>query len=225
MTAPSVRYRTKNDCTFTNITLGRKLALVTGASSGIGLAFANVLARNHYDLILTARDAINLGSIATELRERYSVIADYIVCDLSESSGAQQLYEEVKRRGLVVDVLINNAGFNSYGAFVDTELSTALAMIQVNLTSLVVLAQLFLGDMIARGGGNILNVGSTAGFGPAPYVGVYAATKAFVLSLSESLSAEVKETGVTVGVLCPGSTETGFATRAGMLQTKVSAAS
>jgi short-subunit dehydrogenase len=199
----------------------RILALVTGASSGIGVAFAHVLAEHGCDLVLTARDAISLGSLTTELRERYGVTAAYIVCDLSEPSGAEELYGEVKRRGLVIDVLINNAGFNSYGPFADVELSTALAMIQVNLASLVILTKLFLRDMIVRRTGKILNVGSTAGFGPAPYVGVYAATKAFVLSFSESVSAEVRGTGVTVGVLCPGSTESGFATRAGMLQTKV----
>ena len=199
----------------------RPLALVTGASSGIGLAFAHVLAGHRYDLVLTARDEISLGSLATELHVEYGVTAVYVVCDLSEPSGAGELYGEVKRRGLVIDVLINNAGFNSYGPFANVGSSTALAMIQVNLTSLVILTQLVLRDMVGRGKGKILNIGSTAGFGPAPYVAVYAATKAFVLSFSESLSAEIRGTGVTVGVLCPGPTESGFAARAGMLQTKV----
>jgi uncharacterized protein len=199
----------------------RMVALVTGASSGIGLAFAHVLAEHGYDLVLVARKEVSLRPVASELEEKHGVHATVIGCDLSDPAVAERLHAEVQRRGIRVDILINNAGFNSYGPFAETDLSTDLDMIQVNLTSLVILAKLFLRDMISRRKGRILNIGSTAGFGPAPYVNIYAATKAFVLSFSEGLSEEVKGTGVTVGVLCPGSTHTAFAARAGMLDTKV----
>jgi short-subunit dehydrogenase len=197
------------------------VALVTGASSGIGLAFAHVLAEHSYDLVLVARKEVSLGPVISELEEKHGVHASMIICDLSDPAAAQRLHAEVQRRGIRIDILINNAGFNRYGPFADTELSTDMDMIQVNLITLVMLTKFFLRDMISRRTGRILNIGSTSGFGPAPYVNIYAATKAFVLSFSEGLFEEVKGTGVAVGVLCPGSTHTEFAARAGMLDTKV----
>jgi short-subunit dehydrogenase len=199
----------------------RPVALVTGASSGIGLAFAQVFAEHGYDLVLVARSSMSLNKLATELKEKHGAQAFVIPCDLSDPASAENLHAEVLRRGIQIDALVNNAGFNFYGPFAEIELATDMDMIQVNLTSLVVLTKLFLRDMVSRKAGRILNVGSTASFGPAPNVSLYAATKAFVLSFSEGLSEEVKGTGVTVGVLCPGSTRTEFAARAGMLNTKI----
>jgi uncharacterized protein len=199
----------------------RQVALVTGASSCIGLAFAQVFAEHGYDLVLVARKSASLDQLATELKEKYGAHAFVIPTDLSDPASAENLHAEVLRRGIQIDALVNNAGFNHYGPFSEVELATDRDMIQVNLTSLVVLTKLFLRDMVGRKAGRILNVGSTASFGPAPNVSLYAATKAFVLSFSEGLSEEVRGTGVTVGVLCPGSTRTEFAARAGVLDSKV----
>ena len=200
---------------------GRTVALVTGASSGIGLAFAHILAEHDHDLVLVARRGASLDAIASDLKAKHGITIYVISCDLSDRTSAANIHAEVTRRGINIDVLINNAGFNIYGPFVTTGIDNELNMIQVNVTSLVTLTRLFLQDMIHRKTGQVLNVGSTASFGPAPNVSVYAATKAFVLSFSEALSEEVKGTGVTVSVLCPGSTHTEFASRAGMLGTKI----
>lgn len=199
----------------------RPVALVTGASSGIGLAFAHILAEHGHDLVLAARRGASLDAIASDLKTKHGINTYVIACDLSDPASAENIYAEVTGRGIKISVLINNAGFNIYGPFVAVEIDSELNMIQVNLTSLVTLTRLFLQDMIHRKAGRILNVGSTASFGPAPNVSVYAATKAFVLSFSEALFEEVKGTGVTVSVLCPGSTHTEFASRAGMLGTKI----
>jgi uncharacterized protein len=197
------------------------VALVTGASSGIGLEFARILAEHGYDLVLVARRSASLDTIARDLRTKHGINIFLIPCDLADPASAKNIHAEVARRELYIDVLINNAGFNTYGPFVTVDINTELNMIQVNLTSLVSLTRLFLQDMVHRKSGRILNVASTASFGPAPNVSVYGATKAFVLSFSESLSEEVKGTGVTVSVLCPGSTHTEFGSKAGMLGTKI----
>jgi short-subunit dehydrogenase len=194
---------------------------VTGASSEIGLAFAHTLAEHGCSVVLVARRAVALEAIAAELTKKHVVRTFVMPCDLSESSSAHSLYTEVVSRRIEIDILINNAGFNVYGPFVAAEINSEMEMIQVNLTSLVILTSLFLRDMVYRKSGRILNIGSTASFGPAPNVSVYAATNAFVLSFSEALSEEVKDTGVTVSILCPGSTQTEFAARADMFDTKI----
>jgi len=195
----------------------RPVALVTGASAGIGKELARVLSVDH-DLILSARREPELRTLAAELSHASCRI---IPIDLANPIGPQSLFDAVAAMGLTVDVLVNNAGFGDLGPFADADLGKMLRMIQVNATALTELTGLFLPGMIARQRGGILNVGSVAGFQPGPLMAVYYATKAYVNSFSEALSNEVAGTGVTVTCLCPGPTRSEFATVAGMEQTEV----
>lgn len=190
----------------------RPLALVTGASAGIGKELARILAADH-DLILTARRADELNALAGELR---GVTCHVFPADLADPHGPRQLFDAVTAAGLSIDVLVNNAGFGDHGPFVDADLGKLLRMIQVNVTALTELTGLFLPGMRARGRGQVLNVGSVAGFQPGPLMAVYYATKAFVNSLSEALDDELCGTGVTVTCLCPGPTRSEFRSAAGI---------
>jgi short-subunit dehydrogenase len=196
-------------------------ALVTGASSGIGQEFAIQLARRGCDLILVGRDLDRLRQLASRLEEEHLIRAIVIVADLSKAESAEEIHEQVGASGRFVDILINNAGFNVYGPFLETSLKEEIDMITVNLTSLVALSKLFALDMAQRGRGHILNLGSTASFAPSPYASVYAATKAAVLSLTEALAEELRGTGIATTVLCPGPTSTAFAMRANMTNTRI----
>ncbi|MCH7975169.1 MAG: SDR family oxidoreductase [Bacteroidetes bacterium] len=189
--------------------------LITGASSGIGEAMARQLAPVGSHLILVARSEDKLNALAEECREQGSR-ADVFAHDLSHNGSAQKLYDNIAGAGHRVDVLINNAGFGKGGAFVNFPVEAYEQMITLNAASLTSLTRLCLPGMIERGSGGVLNVASVAGFMPIPYFSVYAATKAFVLSFSEALHAELKGTGVHVSCLSPGPTETGFATAADM---------
>jgi short-subunit dehydrogenase len=201
---------------------GRRLtALVTGASSGIGAEIARVLAEHGHNLVLVARRAERLEALRAELEQRHGISALVIPADLSGSNTAQELYNDVSKRKIEIDILVNNAGFNVYGPFTETDLETERRMIQVNVVAVVELTKRFARDMVRRGFGRILNLGSTGSFAPAPLDSLYAASKAFVLSFSEALAEELKGTGVAVTILCPGPTETEFAARAGMLETKI----
>jgi short-subunit dehydrogenase len=190
-------------------------ALITGASSGIGLELARVCAANGVDVILSARSEDKLVALAKEVSETYQVKAEVIVCDLSVVGAAQELYDAVKKLGLDVDFLVNNAGFGVFGEFKDTAWKDEGAMLQLNIVALTHLTKLFVPDFIARGSGRILNVASTASFQPGPLMAAYFASKAYVLSFSEAISNELKGTGVTVTALCPGATATGFQDAAG----------
>ncbi len=185
-------------------------ALITGASSGIGEAFARELAARNTNLILVARSEDKLNQLAQELQEQCNIQAEIIVQDLSELDAAPTLFNQVEQLGLNIDLLINNAGFGDYGAFGDRPLDKQIEMIQLNITTLVGLTGLCLPMMKQRGSGNIINVSSIAGFQPLPYMSVYAATKAFVLSFTEALWAENKNSGVRFLALCPGPTESQF---------------
>jgi short-subunit dehydrogenase len=196
-------------------------ALITGASSGIGLELACLFARDGYDLVLVARNKASLENLARELRCEYGVRATVILQDLANSSAAQAILEQLKYESIEIDVLVNNAGTQVYGEFATSSLEKQLAMIQVNVNSLVHLTHLLLPGMIRRGHGRILNVGSTGSFAPGPLNAVYCATKAFVLSLSEAIGAEVSGTGVMVTVLCPGPTKTAFITRHAMQDVRI----
>jgi short-subunit dehydrogenase len=187
-----------------------KTALITGASSGIGLAFAQELATNKTNLILVARSQDKLDTLAQQLQKEASNEVAVIVQDLTEPQAGQKVYDTVLDLGLSVDLLINNAGFGDYGAFAERELSRQLEMIQLNVTVLVELTHLFLSQMQQRGDGSIINVASIAGFQALPYLSTYAATKAFVLSFTEALWAENKEKGINCLALCPGPTESNF---------------
>ncbi len=193
----------------------RQTAMITGASSGIGLDLARIMAPN-FDLVITARNQEELEKIARELEAAHGNHVHVIPADLANADAPQQIFSEIERRGLQVDVLINNAGFGSYGAFAESDHQTDLEMIQVNIAALTSLAKLALPGMLARKRGRIMNVASTAGFQPGPLMAVYYATKAYVIMFSEAIAHELKGTGVTVTCLCPGATATKFAGRARM---------
>ncbi|MDJ0600445.1 MAG: SDR family oxidoreductase [Crocosphaera sp.] len=187
-----------------------KTALITGASSGIGQAFAEELAIRQTNLILIARSQDKLYRLAKQLQERTPIDVEVMVQDLTEPQAGQKVYDWVQNKGLSVDLLINNAGFGDYGLFDERDLSRQLEMIQLNVTVLVELTHLFLSQMQQRGEGSIINVSSIAGFQPLPYMSNYAATKAFVLSFTEALWAENKDKGIKCLALCPGPTESNF---------------
>jgi short-subunit dehydrogenase len=185
------------------------IALITGASSGIGLELARVFASNRHDVVLVARSEGKLHETAREC-EASGVRAHVIAADLAAPGAAQTVVESVMRLGLDIDVLVNNAGVGVYGRLVDTPLAKELESIQVNVVALTELTKHFLPGMVARRRGRILNVASTAGFLPGPLMAVYYATKAYVVSFSEAIANELDGTGVTVTVLCPGPTASGF---------------
>ena len=191
-------------------------ALITGASAGLGEGFARALAADGHDLILTARRADRLEALAAELRTRHGVAVHVLAADLADSVAPAQLMAEIAAAGLSVDTLINNAGYGLRGAVAALDADAQLGIIDVNCRALVALARAVLPGMIARKDGGILNIASTAAFQPGPWMAVYYASKAFVLSFSEALHEEVREHGVRVAALCPGPTHTEFADRAGM---------
>jgi len=187
-------------------------ALITGASGGIGLELARILARECYDVVLVARSRSRLEEIAEELRKTHGVKVDVIARDLANAGAPAEIHRQVGS----IDVLVNNAGFGLYGNFVDSPPEEELGLMHLNMDALVVLTRLFLPGMIEAHSGRIMNVASTAAFQPGPLMALYYASKAFVLHFSEAINNELKGTGVTVTVLCPGPTETGFQARAAM---------
>lgn len=190
--------------------------LITGASSGIGEAFARKLAARGDNVALVARSEDKLAMICSELARAHEVNAQYVALDLSEPGAAENLFDETQRRGLEVDLLINNAGFGSMGDFAKLDLERELNMIDLNIKALVELTYRYLALMRERRKGAIINVASTAGFQPVPFMATYAATKAFVLSFSEALWEENRLLGIRVMALCPGVTETKFFEAAGI---------
>ena len=196
-------------------------ALITGATSGIGEQFANLLALEKYNLFLTGRREDKLKALKKELENKYGINVDYYALDLNEDKAAIKLYDEIKSREIEIDYLINNAGFGQYGPFGEEDLEIDLKMINLNNTVLVSLTYLFLKDMKKNKHGAILNVGSIASFFPGPYMSLYYATKAFVLSFSRALKEEVKDDGIVVSCLCPGPLKTSFAKVAGASDTLI----
>lgn len=188
--------------------------LITGTTSGIGKAFAERFARAGNDLILVSRNESRLRQQQIDLQLRYHVLVRCISCDLAEDNAADRIMKKIGKMGLSVDILINNAGFNEAGYFINTSLEKELDMIQVHIKTLTALTKLILPGMIRRGYGRILNVGSTGSYMPCPCDTVYAATKSYVLSFSNGLYRELKGTGITVTCLCPGATNTLFAAKA-----------
>ncbi|MCJ8157682.1 SDR family oxidoreductase [Sphingomonas sp. LaA6.9] len=194
----------------------RAVALITGASAGLGVHFAENLAAARRDLLLVARRADRLDALAARLRAEHGITVDVIAIDLSAPDAPRALIDQAHVRGLSITMLINNAGFGARGAFDELDLARQAEMIDLNCRALMALCHLVLPGMIARGQGEILNVASTAAFQPGPWMAVYYATKAFVLSFSEALHEEVKDKGVRVSALCPGPTRTEFADVADM---------
>src|SRR6266550_5379610 len=184
--------------------------LITGASSGIGEVFARRLAARGRNVLLVARSEDKLITLCNELGRSNSIRAQYVALDLSQPESPARLYEEAEKRGLTVDLLINNAGFGSMGEFSKLDLARELNMIDLNIKALVELTYRFLQPMLERKQGAIINVASTAAFQPVPFMATYAATKAFVLSFSEALWEENRPFGIQVMALCPGVTDTNF---------------
>lgn len=187
----------------------QRTALITGASSGIGLEFARQLAGRGARVLLVARSEPQLEALASELRTA-GHDAHVLPCDLARPDAAEQLHEAVQAAGHTVDLLVNNAGYGRWGDFADFPRDDYGQMIRLNVTALTDLCHLFMPGMAARGNGGVINVGSTASFLPVPYAAVYSATKAYVLLLSEALAFEYRDNGVHVMALCPGATESNF---------------
>ncbi|MCL7927165.1 MAG: SDR family oxidoreductase [marine benthic group bacterium] len=197
--------------------------LITGASAGIGLELARRAAADGWDLALTARNLAALEAVAGDVGQKHGVRTVVVPADLADLTGPARVQEELHRADFAVDFLVNNAGFGTWGPFVEQSLESQLSMLQVNAVALTELTHRFLAGMRERGRGRILNVASTAAFQPGPDMAVYFASKAYVLHFSEALAHELRGTGITVTTLCPGPTETEFQDRAGMTDTRVGA--
>jgi len=193
-----------------DVRMDGRVAIITGASAGIGVALARELAAGGTNLVLTARRRDRLAGLAGELSTKHDVRTLVCVADLAQPLGPQQIFSFTEEKNITIDLLVNNAGFGAYGEFHKTRLDRLIEMTQVNVTAVVHLTHLFLPGMIARGSGDILIVASTAAFQAVPYISTYAATKVFDLHFAEGLAEEVRQYGIHVCALCPGSTETEF---------------
>ncbi len=198
-----------------------KTALITGASGGIGYELAKLFARDKYNLVLVSRGKEKLQQRAEEMRKLGSPVVTINWFDLAELDTPDKLFQRTERANIQVDILVNNAGYGVRGAFAKTNLDDELEMMQLNMVALTHLTKLYLPQMIRRGHGRIMQVASTAAFQPGPFMAVYYASKAYVLSFSEALHEELVGTGVTCTALCPGATETDFAKRAKMSDSKL----
>jgi uncharacterized protein len=196
-------------------------ALITGASSGIGLALANIHASKGDNLILVARNQAKLLQLKQLLSTQYNIAVHIIPADLSTPNIAESIFTATQAIGLPITYLINNAGFGDFGLFYESNWAKQQQMIELNITTLTQLTHIYLPTMIARGHGKIMNVASTAAFQSGPTMAVYYATKAYVLHFSEAIANELKGTGVTVTALCPGATESGFQAAAAMEESKL----
>ncbi|MGZ8602194.1 MAG: SDR family NAD(P)-dependent oxidoreductase [Actinomycetota bacterium] len=197
-------------------TAPRGTALVTGASSGFGVEFTRLFAADGWDVVMAARSGAAMETIAQEVEERDRVEVTVVPKDLSTPGASAELVSSLDQRGVVVDALVNNAGFSTYGEFWRDDPARQSELLRVNVVALTELSRLIVPGMVERGRGRVLNLGSVGSFGPAPMTAAYAATKAYVLSLSLAMAEELQGTGVTTTCLCPGPTETGFQARADM---------
>lgn len=201
----------------TNERTNSRTALVTGASSGIGLELARLFAADGINLVITARNRGTLHDVAAEMTKSNPNISVHVIAkDLAHPRAPQEVFDDLAERSIAIDYLVNNAGFGVYGEFSASQLPEDLEMMQLNMLALVHLTKLFLPQMLARKAGRIMNVASTAAFQPGPLMAIYYATKAFVLSFSEATANELAGSGVSVTCLCPGATKTEFAKRANM---------
>ncbi len=199
----------------------KKYALITGGSMGIGYELARLFAKDGYNLILVARNEGELQTAAKNLKAENAIDVITISKDLFEKEAAFELYDEIKSKGIQVDVLVNDAGQGQYGEFIDTDINREIDIIQLNIISVIVLTKHYLKEMVARGSGKILNLASIAGKTPGPLQSVYHGTKAFVHSFTEAIRNEVKGKGVTITSLLPGATDTDFFNKADMLDAKI----
>jgi len=196
-----------------------KYALITGTTSGIGKALAERFAQEKISLILVSRNVDKLNKQVDFLITQYGIKAHAIAADLEEVSAAFSIYEKVKQMGVEIQYLVNNAGFNECGSFLKTDLEKEIGMIKVHDICTTEMMKLFIPDMVKNKYGRVLNVGSTGSYMACPNDSVYAASKAYILSISKGINAELKGTGVTITTLCPGATKTEFAQKAGMENT------
>jgi len=197
-----------------------KYALVTGASSGIGYELAKLFAQDGKNIVVVARSQDRLEKLKTEIENKSGTKVIVLVKDLSKPDAPQEIFSELEKKNINVDVLVNNAGFSVYGKFAETNLKEELDMIQVNITSLTHFTKVFMKKMVENKSGWILNVGSIGSFGPGPLQSVYCASKAYVLSFSEALANELQGTGVSATCLCPGATDTRFYERGNVWNAK-----
>ena len=188
----------------------QKFALITGATSGIGYELAKLFAHDSTNLVIVARNEDNLSQTATELRAINNITVHTITADLFEPGAAKKVYEQAKELGVGIEYLVNDAGQGEWGRFFKTDLDREIDLVQLNIIALMSLTKYFLQDMVAQNSGRILNLASSLAKAPTPYMAVYAASKAFVLSFSEALVKELEETNVTVTALLPGATDTDF---------------
>ena len=199
----------------------KKWALITGASSGFGVDYANILAARGYSLVITARRLDRLERLKLELKSKYSIDVHCISSDLSSVNGVHNLYTGTKNLGIKIEVLINNAGFGTFGKFDDMDSKESKDMIQLNVSALTELCHLYINDMKSLGGGHILLIASLVGFMPTPFYSVYAATKAYVVSFGEALAVELRPHNIHVSTLSPGMTKTEFMDVSGQKLTPV----
>ena len=196
-------------------------ALVTGGTTGIGYELVRLLAKDGYNLVIVARNESDLQNVSNEMRHQYGIKVITMAKDLFNRENAFAIYEDLNAQGIEIEILINDAGQGQYGEFVDTDIWKELKIIDLNISSLVILTKMYLQDMVARGSGRILNLSSVASKVPGPWQSVYHGTKAFVQSFTEAVRSEVKDTGVVVTALLPGPTATDFFNKAGMTESKI----
>jgi short-subunit dehydrogenase len=200
--------------------MNAETALITGATSGIGLHLANEFAKHQHPLVLIAPVESELQKVAADLKDQHGVQVSTIAKDLEQPEAAQEIFDQLTRDGIQIDILVNNAGQGQKGKFWEISIERDLSVLRLNIEAVLRLSKLFLAPMIQRRRGRILNVASVAGFEPGPLLAVYHASKAFVLSLSEALATELQDTGVTLTALCPGPTDTDFFEKAHMVDTR-----
>jgi short-subunit dehydrogenase len=200
--------------------MNTETALITGASSGIGLHLAHVFAEHGHPLVLVAPVEAELRAIADELTAKHGISARIIPANLERPESAEDIFLELQKEGVIVDILVNNAGHGFRGKWWEIPIDVDLSMIRLNIEAVLRLTKFFIQPMIERGRGRLLTTASVAGFEPGPLLAVYHATKAFVLSWSEALATELQDTAITVTALCPGPTDTDFFPKAGMLETR-----
>ena len=191
--------------------------LITGTTSGLGREFARIFAQNGYNIVAVARNEVLLQQQKQELERQFGVEMVYIVKDLSAENSAQEVYDEIKHKGINIDILINNAGFGSFGRYIDVDWQRQKGLASVNMLAVMQLSYLFGKDMDRRGKGKIVNIASIASFQAGPYMAMYYASKAFVRSFSEALHEEMKSSGVSVTAICPGPVATNFERNAHMI--------
>ena len=199
----------------------KEIALITGASSGIGLEIAKLFAADNINLLIVSRDKQKLIKIKNEFENQYKVDVYILAADLSSEIGIRDIHDVVKSNNLIVNYLVNNAGFGDYGAFIERSLDKYREMVHLNILSLTELSYYYGKEMVKRGKGRILNVASMAGLQPDPNFAVYGATKSYVISLTEAIHKEFETSGVTVTVLSPGATASNFMERADMSNAKL----